>query len=138
MNTISFVIPLEPKSLQFSGKRLMIRAGKPMFFKTSKASSYQSTITLLSRKYAPKQPLEGPIKVDFIFILPRPKNLFRKSDPEGLIPCDKRPDIDNLRKGTQDAIKGFWKDDGQIYSGETMKFYAEKNGAARIVVNISK
>jgi hypothetical protein len=69
MNPISFVIPVEPKSLQFSGKRLMIRAGKPMFFKTSKASSYQATITLLSRKYAPKQPLEGPIRVDFIFIL---------------------------------------------------------------------
>lgn len=138
MNNISFTIPVEPKSIQFSGKRLSIRNGKPIFFKTGKASSYQSTITLLARKYAPQQPLEGPISVDFIFILPRPKSLFRKSDPAGLIPCDKRPDIDNMRKGTQDAIKGFWKDDGQIYSGETMKFYAEKDNSARIIVSISK
>ena len=138
MKPISFVIPIEPKSLQFSGKRLMVRAGKPMFFKTAQASSYQRTIALLAKQFQPKTPIEGPIKVDFIFILSRPKRLLRKSDPEGLIPHDQRPDRDNLQKGTQDALRAFWHDDGQIYAGETHKFYAEKNGTAQIIVYISK
>jgi Holliday junction resolvase RusA-like endonuclease len=31
---------------------------------------------------------------------------------------------------------GFWLDDGQIFDGRTTKYYAEKNGDARILVTV--
>ena len=123
-------------SLQTSGKRMMIRNGKPMFFKAKSAESYQRTIRALASPHRPKEPLAGPLKVDFVFVLPRPARLMRKADPEGLIACPARPDRDNLQKGTQDALSDFWNDDGQIYDGRTAKFYAEKGGQPRISVTI--
>jgi Holliday junction resolvase RusA-like endonuclease len=109
---------------------------RPRFFKSSKAGSYQKAIKVLAKEHLPPYPLTGPLIVDFIFILPRPGRLNRKSDPDGLIPCPARPDRDNLQKGTQDALSDFWIDDGQIFDGRTAKFYAEKGGGARIIVRI--
>jgi len=64
----------------------------------------------------------------------------RKSDPDGWIPHTKRPDRDNLIKGTQDGLSaaGFWLDDSQIFAGEPLKYYAEKGGDARIIVRIEE
>ena len=136
IDVISFTLEIPPMSLQTSGKRIVIRNGKPLFFKARAAEDYQSMIRLLARKYRPASPLEGPLSVDFVFVLPRPGKLCRKSDPEGLIPCAARPDRDNLQKGTQDALSEFWMDDGQIYDGRTVKYYAEKAGEPRIIVRI--
>ena len=136
---ITFTLPVEPKSVQNGAGRIgKTKEGKSFIFKNRKASGYQQTITLLSRKYAPRKPFEGPVKVDFTFILSRPKNLFRKSDPDGLIPHDKQPDADNMRKGAQDALQGFWLNDSQIFDGKTTKFYAEKKGVARIIVTVTE
>ena len=115
---------------------MIIRGGKPIFFKNAKAAEYQRTIKVLAKAHRPENPFDGPLVVDFVFIIPRPARLNRKSDPDGLIPCPARPDRDNLQKGTQDALSDFWIDDGQIFDGRTAKFYAEKNGDARIIVTI--
>ena len=136
MNEIRFTLQVEPKSMQFGGKRMIIRGGRPHFFKNKAASEYHTAIKALSHQYRPQEPLTGPLIVDFIFIIPRPGRLNRKSDPSGLIPCPARPDRDNLQKGTQDALSDFWIDDGQIFDGRTAKFYAEKGGDARIIVSI--
>jgi Holliday junction resolvase RusA-like endonuclease len=131
-----FKIPIEPKSLQFSGKRMMVRNGRVQFFKTSEATRYQGTIAAFARPHTPQEPLEEPLIVDFIFILPRPQRLNTKSHHPGRIPCDKRPDRDNLVKGTQDALKGFWKDDGQIFDGRIGKYYAAMNEQPHIEIRI--
>jgi Holliday junction resolvase RusA-like endonuclease len=136
MSEIRFTLQVEPMSLQSSGKRMIIRGGKPLFFKNAKAAEYQRTIKVLAKEYAPTEPFSGPLIVDFVFIIARPGRLNRKSDPAGLIPCPARPDRDNLQKGTQDALSDFWIDDGQIYDGRTAKFYAEKDGDPRIIVTI--
>lgn len=133
---INFTLMVAPMSLQTSGKRMIIRNGKPMFFKAKEAESYQKTIRTLAAPHRPKKPLAGPLVVDFVFILPRPARLMRKADPAGLIPCPARPDRDNLQKGTQDALSDFWEDDGQIFDGRTSKLYAEKDGQPRILVLI--
>lgn len=136
MSELSFTLMVEPMSLQKSGKRMVIVRGKPRFFKNAEAERYQLAIRVMAAPHRPAEPFTGPLVVDFVFVLPRPATLNRKSDPAGLIPCPKRPDRDNLQKGTQDALSDFWKDDGQIYDGRTAKFYAEKGGAPRIIVTI--
>ncbi len=137
---ISFTLPISPQSLQTSGKRLVIVGGRPRFFLNSKAKKYHADIALFVRQHVPPVPLVGPLRVDMAFVLPRPASLNRKADPEGLIPMAKRPDRDNLVKGTQDALSaaGFWIDDAQICDGRIAKFYAEKGGVARIEVSVEE
>lgn len=132
-----FTIPIEPKSLQFSGKRMMVQNGQVRFFKTSEATRYQGTIASYARPYTPETPIEEPLIVDFLFILPRPLRLNTKNHHPSRIPADKRPDRDNLVKGTQDALVGFWKDDSQIVDGRIGKYYAARDEKPHIEVTIS-
>lgn len=137
---IKFTIPWEPKSLQKSGKRMKIipMGGKliPRFFKTAKAEEYGNVIHMLSRDHAPAKPFDGPVELEIVFVLPRPKGL-AKTTP-GLLRHWKRPDYDNLTKGTQDALSrsGFWHDDGQISDAIIRKRVAEVGGKSRIEVSI--
>jgi len=71
-------------------------------------------------------------------ILPRPKNLSRKKDPDGLVFCPKRPDLDNLVKAVTDAMMagGVLRDDAQIVAIQAQKLYAEKDGEPRTVIRV--
>lgn len=69
-----FTIPIEPKSLQFSGKRMMVRNGQVRFFKTSEATRYQGAIAAFAHPYTPETPTEEPLIVDFLFILQGPSD----------------------------------------------------------------
>lgn len=134
---MEFTLNVSPLSIQH-GNRLGLINGRPMMFKDARAKKYQEVVRLMARQHCPSTPLTGPLVVDFAFILPRPQKLRRNADPDGLIPCPSRPDRDNLQKGTQDALSDFWNDDAQIFDGRTTKFYAEKNGAPRIIVTIKQ
>lgn len=80
----------------------------------------------------------GPVVIDWTFYLPRPKKLYRKSDPDGPIPHGSKPDFDNLAKSTSDAITdvGAWRDDSQVFDARIRKFYCAKDCGpwARIVI----
>lgn len=136
---IRFVLDITPQSCQ-SAFRVGVQRGSLMRWKDRRKVLYQTAVTILARKYAPRTPLEGPLCVDMVFVLPRPKCLCRSIDSQGLIPCDKRPDRDNLQKGSQDALSacGFWHDDAQIADGRISKFYAERLGHPRIEVRIDR
>lgn len=137
---IRFTLPVCPQALQTSGKRMVIVGGRPRFFKNRKAQVYLDAIGGLAGQYRPASPFRGPISLDLFFVLPRPKSLMTKTAPDGLIPHTKRPDLDNLVKGTQDGLSlaGFWADDSQIFAGNPAKFYSEKGGQARIAVSITE
>ncbi len=91
--------------------------------------------------------IEGPIRCDITFLMPRPKSLMRKCDPEGKIPHTAKPDRDNLDKSVMDCLSGkdkngkggigVWVDDAQVYAGEILKYYHEKGGEAGAWVIIS-
>jgi Holliday junction resolvase RusA-like endonuclease len=126
-----FTIPIAPKSLQYGGKRLQVVAGRPRFFKEKKSADYQAEIAFRARKHAPKEPHTGALILSLDFFLPRPKSARKTAQ------AVKRPDLDNLVKGTQDALKAFWKDDAQIVSLHARKFLASSDEPARIIVRIS-
>lgn len=78
-------------------------------------------------------PIEGPVLMDMLVNIPRPKALRPRSGDfaagPGLysyLPCDKKPDLDNLWKAVQDALKGagVWYDDKQVCHGALDKAYA--------------
>lgn len=52
-------------------------------FSSKRKKSYQTLVKLAAMPYRPGKPFTGPIRLDLTFVLPRPKNLKRKSHPEG-------------------------------------------------------
>lgn len=128
----SFTIPVTPKPLQFSGKRIFVVAGKPRFFKDAKALAYQRDISFFCRRHLPDTPHACPLALTLTFVLPRPLKL-KKSDS---IAAVKRPDLDNLIKGTQDALSDFWRDDSQIVYLVALKSYATEGMAPCIGILI--
>lgn len=136
--TIQFTLPMSAQPVQTGGKRVMIRGGKPLFFKDKRTTSYENALTVLAANHAPEQPMEGPIHIGIVFVMARPKYLMVKKANEGLIEAAKRPDLDNLMKGVLDPLTrlGFWRDDSQITSAAVRKLYAEKDGSARIEIKI--
>lgn len=101
-----------------------------------RTQEYQSTVAAHAR-LACREQLAGPLRVDILLVMPRPRAMHRKRDPEGLMWCPVRPDVDNCRKAILDAMNGIaWADDSQVCAGETVKCYAEKGGKARAVVRV--
>ncbi|RYG35685.1 MAG: RusA family crossover junction endodeoxyribonuclease [Burkholderiales bacterium] len=115
---IAFHLPIIPPKAtsQGAGKRIVIKDGKPLFFKNDKATTAEHDLTLLCSQHAPKQPIEGPISLKIDFVFP-----WRKSEPKkrvalGRVPHTSKPDCSNLVKMIEDCLTklGFWADDGQV------------------------
>lgn len=70
-------------------------------------------------------PLTGPLTVDMTFVMPRPADKMWKKKPMPRYPHEGKPDRDNLIKSIQDGLNGLlWRDDSQIYAGNTLKVVA--------------
>ena len=78
---IAFTLPVDPMSIQFAGKRVMVRAGRPVFFKQKRASNWDALIARLSAPYLPAQPFTGALYMDVIFVIRRPQALMGKKHP---------------------------------------------------------
>lgn len=67
----------------------------------------------------------GPVSLDIVFCLPRPKSAKRNARP------DKKPDIDKLQRSTFDALKtaGVFEDDSRVVSVSAKKRYAGDENA---------
>jgi len=128
----SFTLPVTPISLQKSGKRIFVVNGKPRFFKDAKSQAYQKEITLLCRQHLPESRHEMPLALTLKFVMPRPQRL-KLTDS---LAASKRPDLDNLIKGTQDALSEFWVDDNQIVCLWAEKQYAPEGHFPCIGVTI--
>lgn len=68
--------------------------------------------------------LTGPLKVEAVFFLPRPKSITPRQRPLPILP----PDIDKLARGLLDGIGqagNIWGDDSQVTQLIVNKFYAD-------------
>jgi len=127
---ISFTVPLVP-----------VAKGRPRVFgkraiTPPKTLKFEQTFAVFAAEFEPDEPIDEPVAVSFAFYLPRPKRLMRKRDPDGAVPCGKRPDIDNLCKSALDAMARWWRDDSLVVRLVASKFYAEKLGKPRIEVRV--
>lgn len=134
MKRLAFVIRCNPpKSTAQASARILKRKDGTQFigrFADSKARHTQDTLIALLQPHVPDTPMVGPLTLDVAWIYP-----FRKSEPKctrqrGCIPCDTRPDIDNLTKLLLDTMTrvGFWTDDAQIYWLSFAKYWGVEPG----------
>lgn len=69
-------------------------------------------------------PFDGAVSLDLVFFLPRPKSL-----PKKVLHHTKRPDLDNLTKAIQDAVRGIvYRDDAQVVELHVRKVFGERPG----------
>jgi len=131
---VSFSVPLEPHA---KGRPRVVRnGGMVRTFTPSETTRWEQDFALVARAYLPREVIEGPLRVDLLFVLPRPASLLRRKDPDGLVWAPKRPDRDNLEKSVLDALNTAWRDDAQVVCGEPLKCYAERDGRPRVVCRI--
>lgn len=131
---LHFTLPIvaapkgRPKAVAFGGHARV--------YTPTKTAAYEAQVAMLAAQHLGGRMLAGPLVLHLHFVLPRPQALNRRKDPEGCIPCDRRPDLDNLVKAVMDGLKAAWGDDAQVFSLRAEKWYAEKGAAPRIEVTI--
>lgn len=124
-----FELPLPP---QGKGRPRLGKGGHVITPK--KTRTWEAAIALAATKVSPDAIVEGPVAVEIVAVMPRPKRLLRKSDPDGLIPATTRPDSDNIAKAVIDGMKAVWRDDAQVWDLRIRKYYAERTGKPRVSV----
>lgn len=93
------------------------------------AQAWRLRVTLTARTCRTSvERLAGPLRVELLFILPRPRSHFTArghlSKRAPVAPVG-RPDLDNLAKSTLDALNGeLWADDAQVVQLSLAKQYA--------------
>ncbi|MDD5485957.1 MAG: RusA family crossover junction endodeoxyribonuclease [Dehalococcoidales bacterium] len=128
-----FINCIPPKSTHQSGLRIIRRKNGTQFigkFSTSKSRRAQEDLLTLMMPYKPPSPLAGPLSLHIEWYYPYRKSESKKNTRLSLLPCDKRPDCDNLIKGAMDVLTrlGFWYDDGQVAEIHFQKAWTNKPG----------
>lgn len=113
-----------PKTTRQSSLRIFkTKGGKSFIGKDKKANKLDNLLNIYCSKYRPCTPLRGALVCNISFFY-----AYRKNEPsrnrQGLIPMDRRPDVDNLAKATIDWLsKGFMIDDAQIVDLHLKKYW---------------
>ena len=123
--TIYIVVAGKPKTQKRH------RFGRGFTYDPSKKD--KTTFLSLVREQAPEHPILGPIALNVIFTMPRPRAHFKSGKHFNTLKQDsphyhiKRPDIDNLLKFVMDALgtEIFFKDDSQVTRIKSVKVYGD-------------
>jgi len=119
--------------------RAFSRGGRAAVFDPGTAEGWKGEVARQTEDQRPSLPLEGPVEVEVLFYMPRPKRLCRARDDAGPIPCTAKPDNDNLAKAVLDAWtqQGWWRDDSQVHILRVAKYYHAKGSRPGMVWSIA-
>ena len=102
-------------------------------------AAFKATVRLAAQAEYSGPPLDGALKVDCCFLMPRPQSIIWKRRPMPRMPHIVKPDLDNLIKSTLDALTGIlFRDDSQVYRGSSEKFYAAGSEQPHVEITISQ
>lgn len=127
-----FFIAMVPPTITHQERKVKVVDGTPHFYEPTRLKDARRDFTecLYLRKtnvvkrHPNTLPLQGPIRLTTKWIWPGDSN-----HPDGAWKTT-RPDTDNLIKLFKDCMTrcGFWKDDAQVCSEITEKFYGATPG----------
>ena len=117
-----------------------VAQGRPRFsrqggfvkaYDPTKSRDYKQYIRLVASEDAPEAPVTGAVLLSVRIYRPIPKSMpryKREAALAGKLRPTTRPDVSNVLKGVEDALKGLWYvDDSQIVGyGELGKWYSER------------
>jgi Holliday junction resolvase RusA-like endonuclease len=106
--------------------------GRIMLLESSKRlHPWRESVAAAARAFRPAQEalLEGPLIVDVVFSMPRPKSHYRASGelkPSAPRWPSSKPDVDKLVRAVLDSLTGVvWRDDSQVVELRAVKQYGE-------------
>ncbi len=109
--------------------RISTRGGFPRAYTPQNTRDYERLI-VMSYKKENNYCCKNAVRVKVTFIKQPPKSTskkLRKDMLSGLIPCTKKPDLDNVVKSVLDALNGVaYEDDNQVNSINAYKCYGEE------------
>jgi Holliday junction resolvase RusA-like endonuclease len=134
MANITFFVPGLPAP--GGSKRAFVVGGRAVLTEDCKRSKpWRSRVAAVANDAHAGPPLDGPLALEMVFSLPRPKGHFGSGRNAGRVrpsapayPATK-PDTTKLVRSTEDALKGIvWRDDAQVVEQVARKVYADRPG----------
>ena len=121
---VHFFIPMRIPTATHQEKQVRVIHGKPCFYEPANVKDARQKYLAYLGKHVPDVKMDGPISltVKFVFCDERMAADFRWKTT--------KPDTDNMIKLLKDCMTavGFWKDDCQVASEITEKFYGPVEG----------
>ena len=126
---MDFFLEMEPPTVTAQMRRVTVKNGKPMFYKSQRLKEARSLFIWSLMPYRPEQPLDGAIRLHVTWMFPT------KSHKTGEWRIT-RPDTDNLQKLLKDCMTevGFWNDDAQVCVECIGKMWTRENPGIQIKV----
>jgi len=140
---IDFFTPcIPPKSTHQASLRILKRHDGTQFvgkFASSKGKRVESELMTLFMPHRPPAPMQGPLSLTVRWYYPWRKAEKKANRGKGFIPCDVRPDCDNLAKFVCDILTrlAFWNDDGQVAELNFLKGWSDKPGIRICIDSLS-
>lgn len=124
---IKFFMPMIPPTTTHQQKQVTVRNGRPIFYEPNDLKAARSKLMGHLGKHAPKEKMEGPVRLIVKWLFPIPKS--RKDIQNGQYK-DTSPDNGNANKLLEDCMEdlGFYKNDAQIASLIVEHFWADTPG----------
>lgn len=136
---ISFVVPAVPVAQPRARASFRNGVGRVYTDSKSPVHAFKATVRQAFREKYSGAPLEGPVGISVVFVLPRPKRLIWKKRPMPRVRHTSKPDIDNLKKAVMDALKGLaWRDDCQVCVSRCAKSIASGDEQPSVYVEIGE
>lgn len=128
---IQFFMPMKPPTVTHQQKRTTTKNGKQYHYEDERLKEARAKLLAHLSKHVPDKPLAGGVRLITKWCYP-----ITGKHQDGDYKLTK-PDTDNIIKLFKDVMTdlGFWKDDAQVASELTEKFYSEMPG---IYVNIEE
>jgi Holliday junction resolvase RusA-like endonuclease len=131
---IDFFMAMSPPTSTHQMKKVRVVKGKPSFYEPAEVKAARVKLQAHLGKHVPEEKLEGPVRMMTKWLFPVTG---KHKDKEYRIT---KPDTDNLQKMLKDVMTdlGFWKDDCQVCSEITEKFWAEIPGIYIVIESIEE
>lgn len=145
MNPITIHIPGDPEpggsktafALRNRAGAIVTRpSGAPIINMTDanpKAAKWKKTCATCARQAYRGEPLDEPLRVEFVFTIERPKSVKPSARPHPTV----KPDCTKLIRPIEDALTGIiWRDDALIIEQSARKVYGFPPCATVIVTRL--
>lgn len=111
--------------------RFSRRGGFVKAYDPAKCRDYKTYVRMIAAQHAPASPVEGAVVFSLRIYRAIPKGMpkyKRAAALAGTLRPTTKPDVSNVLKGVEDALKGVWyKDDSQIIGFDELgKWYDER------------
>ena len=151
---IEFIVPAIPiaqprdRAVAIKGKGGKVHAGiHPVTriknsdgtWKPHPIAAFKATVRMVAEKIYKGPPMQGPLRVDLLFVFPREKSKFWSTKPMPRYWHFVKPDRDNCDKSFLDSLTGLvWVDDNQVCAGEILKVRASGYEQPHVEIRITQ